>query len=293
MDKLKDYLKNINLISQTDDNDCKCIRCLLKNKSFADYMNNELIVDLFQSNVDEVDYIKDIIREIVLIIEKNTEYINNIDKVFLKNDFKFKDLKNIIEEAIRILHSKTIYFDTEINKITELENKIKNIINYEKNISDLNSRILLIEEKIINYNKIITDINKKINSHHKNYETQVNKIIKLEELINTINNKQTKFESLITSKITENDLKLQRYIDTNQYIFDNNELVFKRLNNQIEQLTIKLNLSEKTNTELAEQIDYSNNLFLLVETLRSDHITMIERLNTGEKVLQEIVNKLF
>lgn len=270
-------MENYNLSSGSNE-DCECSRCLFK-KISPDLDNN--IIQILKINIDDFYYIKDVIKEIIIIITNTKDYLDTIDQ-------KINNLKNLIEESIRILHTKSIYFDKEINKITKFE---KQINSYEKDMSNLNSRFLLIEEKNNEYNKTILELKKKINIQNINNEKQINKIKELEEIISNYNNKQTKLEVLLTSKINEYDLKLQKYIDESQYIFSNNELIFKKLNKQIEELNIKLNLSEIKNNELTEQIEYSNNLFLLVETLRSDHMVMLERLNTGEQVLQEIINK--
>ena len=144
----------------------------------------------FEDLIDTIKLINKNIEIIVILRENNLEkikYLNNkkINKIFLKENFNFNNIINLIFEENKIQKNNI----NNINNINNLENNF-----YENKKNNLNYNLKKIEEKNINNNIKNIEENYLNNLYEKNkYKINKNKIKnkkenKIQKIINKIKN---------------------------------------------------------------------------------------------------------
>ena len=291
----KENINNINLNNSESNKSCNSsIFSQNQNKIIEKESNIFISEDKIKLNNLLKQYFDDLIKEIDILEESNTNHSNNDNSVNMENN-KLNLNEFFKEKKIQIMNS----IKKIINKNKEKSIlKINNNNDVEKTIYDLSNKILL-----------LTDENNKLNNKFEKYKSD--EIIKkkiLENQIKNLSNKEIENEKKIKIKEKEfNDNK-------NKYLEEISKLKSDILNynNQIndnikanEQLKIKLEkISEEKDNEIKEineqyekylkekEQNYKNELKVIRENDFSKFKKECDDLISKEKYLKEENTKL-
>lgn len=213
-------------------------------------------------------------------------------------------LQSIIDDLDKI---KPINIETIKIVIHFIDGIDKQNNEYNEKFSNLNSSILIFEDKISDIDKKYTDILKKFNTKNKDIEKLVNKNKEIETIIQDIKLSNKKIIDSLFLKYNETNSNIkniisQNEINNNQLLYNidkinkinqDNTLKIEQLINKItsndinyNELKIKLESSELTNNELKIKIEELVNRIELTENKNKE---LDSRIDLGERILKEIV----
>ena len=185
----------------------------------------KLIEPLFQNQINQINELKN---------ELNDLYVSYIQKISNLNlGSEYAEQSKLLESEIQNLNNININFNEQNNKLCFLRNQLKQGINYDEILFELNKLINLIEKKP-NENDMEIDFDINYNKVFKKYKEVKNKLNIINENDNILNlqNKQIETIYLKSCKIIEDaKLKLKENDsekkDNNEYNFLNNICNFK------------------------------------------------------------------
>ena len=178
----------------------------------------------------------------------NNDYINNMDKIYLKFKNLYLEHKNDLLDYKKTINNENVYYKNLLNNINN------DFIIYHNNLNNtdlLKQYINVINNTDNQYNNKINTINYKIYLHKNDTEI----LIKL--LLNIINNlkkyKLNLYKLQKNTKINKNSKNLKQYIHK---ILAYKNICNNKLNNSLTNLLKK----EQNTIELVKKINYLSNI---------------------------------
>ena len=185
----------------------------------------KLIEPLFQNQINQINELKNGLNDLYV------SYIQNISNLNLGSEYA-EQIK-LLESEIQNLNNININFNEQNNKLCFLRNQLKQGINYDEILFELNKLINLIEKKP-NENDMEIDFDINYNKVFKKYKEVKNKLNIINENDNILNIKNKQIENIYIKsckiledakiKIKENESE-QKNISEHNYL--NNILNFK------------------------------------------------------------------
>ena len=185
----------------------------------------KLIEPLFQNQINQINELKN---------ELNDLYVSYIQKISNLNlGSEYAEQIKLLESEIQNLNNININFNEQNNKLCFLRNQLKQGINYDEILFELNKLINLIEKKP-NENDMEIDFDINYNKVFKKYKEVKNKLNIINENDNILNIKNKQIENIYIKsckiledakiKIKENESEQK---NISEYNYLNNILNFK------------------------------------------------------------------
>lgn len=185
----------------------------------------KLIEPLFQNQINQINELKNGLNDLYV------SYIQNISNLNLGSEYA-EQIK-LLESEIQNLNNININFNEQNNKLCFLRNQLKQGINYDEILFELNKLINLIEKKP-NENDMEIDFDINYNKVFKKYKEVKNKLNIINENDNILNIKNKQIENIYIKsckiledakiKIKENESEQK---NISEYNYLNNILNFK------------------------------------------------------------------